>query len=124
MSPYGVRLRELLRNAEMSQGELARAVGVLPNHLSQVLSGIKGPFNSEIQERIDLALSLMKPEREELARLASISKTSFRMRRGARPEDYQIVALFSDASLFSSENYLEVARMVIAAYQAEASSRP
>ena len=118
MSPYASRLHEHLLRAEVSQGKLAQAVGISHNHVSQVLSGAKSPFSQEVQERICAVLNLCDRDRKELEQLAAISRTTFRIRPGARPEEFAIVALFSGTSPFTPDTYIAAARLAIAAYEA------
>jgi len=118
MSPYGKRLQELLLLAEVPQGKLARVIGISHNHVSQVLNGVKSPFTPEIQERICTVLNLSDADRKELEQLAAISKTTFRLRQGARPEEFAIVALFADTSTFTAHTYLAAAKLAMAAYEA------
>jgi len=118
MSPYASRLQEHLLRAQVPQGKLARAVGISHNHVSQVLSGTKSPFSHEVQERICSVLKLCDRDRKELEQLAAISKTTFRIRQGARPEEFAIVALFSGTSPLTADMYITAARLAIAAYEA------
>jgi transcriptional regulator with XRE-family HTH domain len=118
MSPYAKRLQELLLRTEVPQGKLARAVGISQNHVSQVLSGAKSPFSQEIQDRICSVLNLSDADRKELEQLAAISKTTFRLRQGARPEEFAIVALFSGTSPFTAHTYIAAAKLAMAAYEA------
>jgi transcriptional regulator with XRE-family HTH domain len=118
MSPYVRRLQELLLRAEISQGTLARSVGISHNHLSQVLSGAKSLFSQEIQNRICVALALSDKDKKELEHLATISKTTFRLRRGARPEEFEIAALFSGESPCTAHTYVTVVKLAMAAYEA------
>ncbi|MCI1006836.1 helix-turn-helix transcriptional regulator [Herbaspirillum sp. C7C8] len=118
MSPYGRRLQEFLLRAEIQKGKLAKAIGISHNHVSQVLKGTKSPFTQEIQDRICLVLKLSDGEKAELRQLASISKATFRLREGARPEEFHIAALFSNKSSFSFHTYITVAKLAMAAYEA------
>jgi transcriptional regulator with XRE-family HTH domain len=118
MSPYGQQLAEFIKRKELQQNKFAAAIGVLPNHVSQVIHGIKGPFGPETQEKINSVLNLTQQERDELVRLSKISGRSFRLGEDARPIEYQIAALLSDQATSNSERFIEVARLALAAHMA------
>ncbi|MNK11153.1 hypothetical protein D3C87_291890 [compost metagenome] len=122
MSPYGQQLAEFIKRKELQQNKFAVAIGVLPNHVSQVIHGIKGPFGPETQEKINSALKLTQQESDELARLSKISGRSFRLRENARPIEYEIAALLSDQSTSNSERFIEAALLALTAYMADVKS--
>jgi transcriptional regulator with XRE-family HTH domain len=117
-SPYGEKLEELLRQREIKQKPFATAIGVLPNHVSQVISGIKGPFNYDVQKKVADVLKLTALERQELDRLAQISTRTFRLRASARSIEYQIASLLSEHSSAVPDRFLEVAKLALAAHTA------
>lgn len=117
-SPYGQKLDELLRQREAKQKPFAFAIGVLPNHVSQVISGTKGPFGPDVRRKIAEFLKLTAAEQEDLERLAQISSRTFRLRSGARSIEYEIASLLSEHSSAIPDRFLEVAKLALAAHTA------
>lgn len=116
MSPYGEKLEALLRQRETKQKPFAIAIGVLPNHVSQVISGLKGPFNADVQAKIAEFLKLTDSERQDLDRLSNISSRTFRLRSSARSIEYEIASLLSDQAPTTPDRFLEVAKLALAAH--------
>lgn len=123
MSPYGEKLAEFIKRKSLQQKKFAEEIGVLPNHVSQVINGVKGPFNLITQEKINLALKLTSQECEELSRLSEISGRTFRLPEESDPIRYQIAALLCDKTHTNVDSLIEIARLALANYSATAEYR-
>lgn len=116
MSPYGEKISDFLWRKRLTQKDFALSIGVLPNHVSQVISGSKGPFNQFIQHKINEVLNLSEHEKSELEHLREISCRTFRLPDDARPIEYQIAALLSGQSSSTPDRFLAMAKLALEAH--------
>lgn len=118
MSPYGAKLSEFIKRSSLQQKEFAQEIGVLPNHVSQVISGIKSPFSPTTQEKINAVLKLTPQECREICSLSEISKRTFRLPEEADPFRYEIAALLCGKAHTGVDTRIEIARLALTDYSA------
>ena len=125
MSPYGEKLSEFIRRENLQQKQFAVEIGVLPNHVSQVLNGTKGPLLNQ-HEKIVETLRLRLGESEELRQLAEISNLTFRLPEDAQPIHYRIAALLSKKSDSEpgKDKLIEIAQLALSEYVITSAYRP
>ncbi|RBA25495.1 helix-turn-helix domain-containing protein [Herminiimonas fonticola] len=125
MSPYGEKLSEFIRRENLQQKQFAVEIGVLPNHISQVLSGTKGPLLNQ-HEKIVKTLRLRASESAELLSLAEISNLTFRLPDDSQPIHYRIAALLCKKSHLESskDKLIEIAQLALAEYVDSSAYRP
>ncbi|MEN3792191.1 helix-turn-helix domain-containing protein [Fulvimarina sp. MAC3] len=73
MTPFGEHLRALRRERGMTQGEMAKAIGVSNAYLSALEHGRRGKPTFDLVHRIIGCLGVIWDEAEELQRLAEKS---------------------------------------------------
>lgn len=73
MTPFGARVRELRRERGVTQGEMAKALGVSGAYLSALEHGRRGRPTWAMLQRIIHYLSVIWDDAEELERLAELS---------------------------------------------------
>ena len=73
MTPFGVRLRELRSERNVSQKEMAAALRVSPAYLSALEHGRRGQPTWDMLQRIITFFNIIWDEAEELQQLAAVS---------------------------------------------------
>lgn len=73
MTPFGERLRELRREKDVSQKEMAAALGVSPAYLSALEHGRKGVPSWPLVQKIIGYFNVIWDDAEDLQRLAAAS---------------------------------------------------
>jgi transcriptional regulator with XRE-family HTH domain len=74
MTPFGKRLRELRQERNVSQKDMAKAIGVSAAYLSALEHGRRGQPTWDKLQRIIQYFNIIWDEAEELQRLALISQ--------------------------------------------------
>ena len=75
MTPFGLRLRQLRAQRNLTQREMAAAIGVSPAYLSALEHGRRGQPSWALLQRIVGYFNIIWDEEEELNRLAEMSQT-------------------------------------------------
>lgn len=122
MSPYGELLSDFIKRKSLQQKQFAEKIGVLPNHVSQVINGTKGPFAAQHDRIVDV-LKLTHGEANELLKLSEFSNRTFRLSDEANPIHYKIAALLSNKTTADIDKMVEIARLALIDYEANASYR-
>ena len=73
MTPFGARVRELRRQRGVTQGEMAKALGVSGAYLSALEHGRRGRPTWPMLQRMIHFLNVIWDDAEELERLAELS---------------------------------------------------
>ena len=73
MTPFGTRVRELRRQRGVTQGEMAKALGVSGAYLSALEHGRRGRPTWPMLQRMIHFLNVIWDDAEELERLAELS---------------------------------------------------
>lgn len=73
MTPFGLHLRELRKDKNVSQKEMAIALGVSPAYLSALEHGKRGTPSYAFLQRIVGYFNVIWDEAEEMQRLAQVS---------------------------------------------------
>lgn len=73
MTPFGLELRRLRAQKQLSQKEMARAIGVSPAYLSALEHGRRGMPSWALLQKIIGYLNIIWDEADQLQRLALIS---------------------------------------------------
>jgi transcriptional regulator with XRE-family HTH domain len=73
MTPFGAKIRELRKIRGVTQGEMAKALGVSGAYLSALEHGRRGRPTWQMLQRIILYLNVIWDDAEELQRLAELS---------------------------------------------------
>lgn len=73
MTPFGLELRRLRAQKQLSQKEMARAIGVSPAYLSALEHGRRGMPSWPLLQKIIGYLNIIWDEADHLQRLALIS---------------------------------------------------
>ncbi|WP_185984175.1 helix-turn-helix domain-containing protein [Aureimonas mangrovi] len=73
MTPFGAKIRELRKTRGVTQGDMAKALGVSGAYLSALEHGRRGRPTWQMLQRIILYLNVIWDDAEELQRLAELS---------------------------------------------------
>ena len=73
MTPFGLRLRELREQRNLTQREMATAIGVSPAYLSALEHGKRGQPSWALLQRIVGYFNIIWDDAEQLQNLAAIS---------------------------------------------------
>ncbi len=96
MTPFGEHLRKLREERNVTQKEMARAIGISPAYLSALEHGKRGLPSWPMQQRIVGFLNIIWDEAEELQRLAKLSDPKVSINTSNLPSQATLTAnLFS-----------------------------
>lgn len=74
MTPFGQRVRQLRKERNVSQKDMAAALGVSPAYLSELERGNRGQPTFVMVERIIGYFNIIWDDAEELRKLAAVSR--------------------------------------------------